>query len=468
MTPPPRQLTERDPDLRGLRLLVVGLGRSGLAAARLAARRGAQVRVADARGEEALGQAVARAREAGAEVLAGGHPSSLADAADLIVVSPGVPLTIPLLVAARRLGLPVWGEVELAARFCRGRIVAVTGSNGKSTVTSMIGHVLRGAGVPGGTGGNLSVPLADLLAEDGPDAVHAVELSSFQLETAETLRPAVALLLNLSPDHLDRYPSLEAYYGAKARLLELQERDGAALLNADDAASQPYLGAVRGRRLLFSTRRETDAGGFVRRGVLTLRTSSGDEALIESARLPLPGEHNLANYLAAAVACRLVGCAAGVIAARLLDYRALPHRLEHVRTLGGVQFYNDSKATNPASAVRALLAFETGRVHLILGGRDKGADWSELAALVGQRAKRVLLVGEAAPRIERLLPRGIPRVACGSVAAAVRAGLDGAAPGDVVLLSPACASFDQYRNFEQRGDDFRQVVQALDAGRADA
>jgi UDP-N-acetylmuramoylalanine--D-glutamate ligase len=451
-----------DPELEGLRVLVVGLGKSGIAAARLASSRGGHALVVDRRPEPDLAEAAAELRALGIEVRGGGHPVNLAGEADLVVISPGVPGDLPLLDACRELGVPVWGEVELASRFCRGRIVGITGSNGKSTTTSMAGSILRAAGLPGGTGGNLDTPLSDLLVHDGPGAVHAVELSSFQLETVEAFRPAVAVIVNLSPDHLDRYPSYDAYAHAKARLLEVQDRSGIAILNADDPESARFEGSVRGALYRFSTRGEVDRGGFVRDGRLILRTERGEEAILDARELPVPGEHNVANALAAAVACQAAGdCSVEALAEGLRTFRPLAHRLERVGAVGGVSFYNDSKATNVDAASRALASFAPGTVHLILGGKDKGADWDSMADLVRTYARRVLLVGQAAPSIRRSLSGVAPMEDCGTIAEAVGRGLEGAGEGDTVLLSPACASFDQYRSFEERGDDFRRCVAAL-------
>ena len=456
-----RELATRDPDLRDLRVLVLGLGKSGLASARLVAAKGARSLVADQREENALGGAVAEARSVGAQIQTGGHPPELARQADLVVLSPGVPVSTPVVAEARRLGLPVWGEVELASRFCRGRILAITGSNGKSTTTSMAGTILRASGIPGGTGGNLGTPLTELLGDDGPDAVHAVELSSFQLETIQAFHAAVAVVVNLSPDHLDRYPSFDAYVRAKARLLDTQHASSAAVLNADDPETGRILGSVRGRLYEFSTKREVSCGAFLRAGRIFLRTPAGEVEVLDGAELPVPGEHNLANALAAALACSLVGCEREALAAGLRAFRALPHRLQRVATLDGVEFYDDSKATNMDAAVRALRSFPPGRVHLILGGKDKGADWCSLAEVVRRHARQVLLVGEAAPVVRKGLQGTVPIVDCGTVRSAVRVGFEAAAPGDVVLLSPGCASFDQYRNFEERGEDFRHAVLVL-------
>lgn len=455
------RLAARHPDLRGLRVVVVGLGRSGRAAAAFAAARGARVVAADARSAGALGGTVAALEAQGIEVRAGGHPETLADGADLLVLSPGVPTTVPIVASARSRGIPVWGEMELAARFCEGRIVGITGTNGKSTTTAMLGTILRGAGIPGGTGGNLGTPLAELLAHDGRQAVHAVEISSFQLETIETFRAPIAILLNLTPDHLDRYPGLDAYARAKARIFETQTPEDAAILNADDPEHRRFRSAIRGRLYRIATGVPVDLGAFVESEEIRLRTESGDERVLEVSSLPVPGAHNLSNALAAALAARLAGCPAEAIGRGLASYRALPHRLEKIAEVRGVAFFNDSKATNLDAAERALAAFPGRRVHAILGGRDKGARWADLEPPLRTRARRVLLVGEAAPAIAAALADAVPCVPCGTVAAAVREGFAGAKPGEVVLLAPGCASYDQYTNFEERGEDFRRAVEAL-------
>jgi UDP-N-acetylmuramoylalanine--D-glutamate ligase len=455
------RLAARHPDLGGLRVVVVGLGRSGRAAAAFAAARGARVVAADARSAGALGGTVSWLEAQGIEVRAGGHPETLAEGADLLVVSPGVPTTVPIVASARSRGIPVWGEMELSARFCEGRIVGITGTNGKSTTTAMTGAILRAAGLPGGTGGNLGTPLAELLAHDGPRAVHAVEISSFQLETIEVFRAPIAILLNLTPDHLDRYPDLDTYARAKARILETQTSEDAAILNQDDPEHRRFLSAIRGRLYRISTGAPVDVGAFVESGEIRLRTDFGDERVLEVASLPVPGAHNVSNALAAALAARLAGCPAESIGKALASYRALPHRLEKIAEVRGVSFFNDSKATNLDAAERALAAFPGRTVHAILGGRDKGARWTDLEPALRTRARRVLLVGEAAPAIAAALADAVPCVSCGTVASAVREGFAGAEPGDVVLLAPGCASYDQYANFEERGEDFRRAVEAL-------
>ena len=454
-------LATREPRLEGLRVVVIGLGKSGLAAVRLAASKGAHVLAADRRSEPELGAAAGEARSAGAELHAAGHPPEIVHHADLVVVSPGVDTNEPVLAEARRREIPVWGEVELAWRFCHGRILGITGSNGKSTVTSMAGTVLRAAGIPGGTGGNLGTPLADLLSEDRPESVHAVELSSFQLESVDRFRADGAVVVNLSPDHLDRHRSFEEYARAKARLLEGQQADGFTILNADDPESSRLDPSVRGRLYRFSTRGAVKRGATLADGILTLVLEDGPETIMPAGDLPVPGAHNLANALAAALACRMLGCPVDAIARGLRSYRALPHRLERVAAVAGVEYFDDSKATNVAAAARALRSFAPGTVHLILGGLDKGADWRSLAPDVARYARGVLLVGNAAGAIRSGLGDAVTMTDYGNMANAVRAGFESARPGDVVLLSPGCASFDQYRNFAERGDDFRAAVKAL-------
>jgi UDP-N-acetylmuramoylalanine--D-glutamate ligase len=461
------RFASRYPELAGLAVLVVGAGRSGMAAAAFAAARGARVTLSDRKTAAELREEIEDAAALGIDLRAGGNDPHLADGADLVVVSPGVPPGIELLCRARGRGIPVWGEVELASRFCRGRVIGITGSNGKSTVTTMIGTALRLAGIPGGAGGNLREPFTSLLALDAPGACHALELSSFQLETAESLRPAVAVILNLSPDHLDRHTTVDVYAAAKARLLELQDADGCAVLNADDEASARFRSAVRGRLHLFSLRREVERGAFLRDRRIVLRTEHGEDDLLEARDLPQRGAHNVANALAAALACRLAGCAPEAIIDGLRRYRPLPHRLELVAEIDGVAYYNDSKATNPSSTATALEAFEPASVHLILGGRDKGADWALLAPLLRRGVRRILLIGECAALLERAFAGVVPLEQCGTLARAVAAGARDAQPGDTVLLSPGCASFDQFRDFEDRGEEFRRLVDALREGGTD-
>ncbi len=457
------ELPLRFPVLEGLRVLVVGGGKSGLAAARLAADNGARVTIADRRDESAWSGVATQARELGATVHPGGHPATLADSADLLVLSPGVPPSIELVRRAIARGLPVWGEVELGSRFCHGRVIAITGSNGKSTVTSMVGTILRHAGIPGGTGGNLGRPFCDLLDDDADDAVHAVELSSFQIETLHSLRPEVAVVLNLSPDHLDRYESFDAYAAAKRRLLELQRGDAAAVLNADDPRTAEWASRGGGARpFRFSVAQRVDGGAFLDGSMLTLKVNGSDEPVCSVDELTVRGEHNVANALAAALCCRLVGCTPAAIADGLRRFEPLPHRLVKIAELRGVGYYDDSKATNPDSTARALGAFDAGSVQIILGGRDKGSDWTVLVDPLRTHAARILLIGECSAELRSRFAGVAPIVECETLDRAVTVAAEGAQAGQTVLLSPACASFDQFANFEDRGRAFARAIAALE------
>lgn len=461
MRVPVSSLSRRKPDLQSLRVLVVGLGSSGKAAARLASSRGARVTAADARNETALGNAPNALRAQGIIVRCGGHPASLAAEADLVIVSPGVRPDTEVLADARRRGVPVWGELELASRFCRGRILGITGTNGKSTTTSMAGAILRSAGIPGGTGGNLGTPLSELLEQDSEAAVHAVEISSFQLETVDAFRASIAAILNFTPDHLDRYGNVDEYAAAKSKLFETQGAGDSAVVNADDPAHERFLSGVRGRVYRVRTRGPVDAGAYVENGWLRLRTGYGDEPLMEVGALPVPGEHNVSNALTAALMARLAGTPLDSATRALASFRALPHRLERIAEIRQVVFYNDSKATNLDAAERALAAFPGREVLVILGGRDKGASWTDLLPSLRSHARAAFLVGEATESIRAAVGNRIRAVSCGTVREAVKAAFSMSGPGDVVLLAPGCASHDQYANFEERGEDFRKAVIAL-------
>ncbi len=455
------RFAETFPDLNGRHVVVVGAGKSGRAAARLALDHGASVTLADLREAADFPDAANELEKRGVRLHPGGHPAALLQQVDLVVLSPGVPVDIDMAGEARARGIPVWGEVELAARFTEGRVIGISGSNGKSTVTAMTGAILRSAGIAGGTGGNLDTPFADLLDQDTPAAVHALELSSFQLETIETFRPFGAVVLNLSPDHLDRHGTLETYAAAKARIFENQSDGDFAVLNADDAPSRRFDSAVRADLHTISTQVETVKGAFVRDGRIILRTDFGEEKLLLVDALTLPGKHNLSNALAAALAARLGGAPVNAIDAVLSSFQPLAHRLERVGAIRDVTFYNDSKATNPAATLPALDAFEVGTIHLIVGGKDKGGDWDALIDAVRARVRRLLVIGaDPAPMMQRF--EGACEVLeCGTLDSATEIAFAGADDGDVVLLSPACASFDQFDGFEQRGEAFRQAVRVL-------
>lgn len=452
--------------LAGRRVLVVGLARSGVAAARLARARGARVTATDRRAASELGPTL---RELGGEVelALGGHDSDHFTRADLVVVSPGVPLSLPEIAEARRRGVPVMGEVELAARLLPGLpLVGITGTNGKSTTTALTGALLaRDRRVF--VGGNLGTPLSELVLSGEPVEAAVVELSSFQLEGVEQLRPRVAALLNVTPDHLDRYPSVDAYALAKARLFMNQQPEDFAVANARDARTVALAGASRGRLLSFGfgppEPRSARAPGTGAPGEVWLGVGEGTPERYLVRSRALRGRHNLENAMAAALCARLLGVPGAAIQGGLDAFPGLPHRLELVRERGGVEWVNDSKATNVDSTLVGLAAFPTGRPHvvLIMGGRGKRAPYAPLRPLFEGRVKALLTLGEDSGTVERELGGLAPTERVGTLAAAVVRAAELAATGDVVLLSPACASYDQFQSYEHRGESFRQLVGAL-------
>jgi UDP-N-acetylmuramoylalanine--D-glutamate ligase len=444
-------------ELRGQRVLVVGLARSGVAAARFCAERGARVTVTDAKPATALGEALAALH--GLEVARelGGHRDETFVAQDLIVLSPGVPLASAPLRAAAAAGVPIWSEVELAFRHLDAPVVAVTGTNGKSTTVSLIADMCSRAGRRTFAGGNLGTPLTAAVGARY-DLVVA-ELSSFQLETVHTFAPRVAVVLNVTPDHLDRYPSMEAYAAAKERLLAFQRTDAHAVLNADD----PYVAAMaaraRARVSRYSSQRPLEAGAFLDGDTLVLRGAAGEERFDARGRRLL-GRHNLENLLVAALCARLLDLPRAAVEATVAGFSGLPHRLELVGERRGVRYYNDSKATNVDSTLRSLESVP-GPIRLIAGGRHKGSSYAPLRPLVARHVAAIYTIGEAAPLFAAELGTVTSVIACGDLAAALERAAADARSGDAVLLSPACASYDQFTSYEERGDRFRTLVREL-------
>jgi UDP-N-acetylmuramoylalanine--D-glutamate ligase len=449
-------------ELAGKRVLVVGLARTGIATALFCAGRGARVTATEERSEADVTEAAAKLRGAGVALELGGHRRETFLAQDLIVPSPGVPADHPLLAAARAERIPVLGEIELAWRFLAGRVVAVTGSNGKTTTTTLIGHLLETAGIPALVGGNIGTPLISRVETSSEATVTVAEVSSFQLETIRDFRPDVGLLLNLTPDHLDRHPTLEAYARAKARLFENQRAGDAAILNADDprvAALAPATPQV----YWFSRTRRVAAGAYLRGDEIVFRTDGTETILLRREAIGLRGDHNLENVLAAAAAAFLAGAKPAAIADGVRSFAGVEHRLEFVAEVGGVSYYNDSKATNVDATLKAIDAFP-GNLLLILGGKDKGGDFSLLAPGLAARARLVLLIGAAAEKIAGQLGGRVELKHAGTLERAVQIAFESANPGDTVLLAPACASFDQFESYEHRGRVFKQLVRQLELG----
>ncbi len=444
-------------DLNGKRVLVVGLARTGLVVSLFAAEYGATVTATDMRTESDLAETASKLRAAGVKLELGSHvPSTFAEQ-DLIVVSPGVSPTLAALELARSSGIPVWSEIELGWRFLRGKLVAVTGSNGKTTTTSLISHILKTAGISTLTGGNIGVPLLSLVKSTTDSTTTVAEISSFQLETIELFRPQVGVLLNLTPDHLDRHASFGEYATAKMRLFENQLDRDVAVLNADDPEvtkrmpSGPHI-------FWFSRRKRVLQGAFLQGNQIMIRNEGSELAVGQRDEITLRGEHNLENVLAACAAAHLVGATPEDIAVGVKTFRGVEHRLELVGKIGGVEFYNDSKATNVDAALKGIEAFP-GPLIVILGGKDKGSAYIPLQEPLRRRARRVILIGAAAEKIASDLGDGLSIFQASTLDRAVQAATEQAQPGDVVLLAPACSSFDQFENYEHRGRVFKQLVE---------
>ena len=447
-------------ELNNKRVLVVGLGKSGVASALFLRSRGAQVTVSDSKPQEQLSEEIPILLDHGIIIETGGHGERTFHGQDLIVVSPGVPADSPPLVQARALGEPVIGEIELAAQFLPKSIVAITGSNGKTTTTTLTGEIITAGGYPTRVGGNIGTPAISLVDAARPDSVIVLEVSSFQLETIQTFRPKVAVVLNVTPDHLDRHRTFETYVDAKARIFENQHADDFAVLNADDPVCVELSDRTRAQVFWFSRKKEVQQGASLRDGRILFRDSSGQQEIMVASEIPLKGAHNLENTLAAICAGALMKCAPERIRAAVRNFKAVEHRLEYVATIRGVEYYNDSKATNVDATIKALESFPAN-IHLILGGKDKGSDYTVLNDLLRQRVKRVYTIGAAADKIESQVREAAEIVHAESLDSAVQRASASAQPGDIVLLAPACASFDQFRNYEHRGKVFKELVQRL-------
>ena len=458
-------------ELKDKRVLVVGLGKSGVASALFLKAHGARVTVSDTKSGDELRNEIPALLDHGITVETGGHGDRTFRGQDLIVVSPGVPVDAPSLVQAKSQGVSVIGEIELAARFLPGPIVAITGSNGKTTTTTLAGEIMTAAGFPALVGGNIGTPAISLAERAQPETVIVLEVSSFQLETIQTFRPKVAVVLNVTPDHLDRHRTFAAYTDAKARIFENQQPGDFAVLNADDPTCVTMAARTRAQVFWFSRQKEVQQGAWVRDGNILFRDGAGQHASSQSAagqreimqvsEIPLKGAHNLENVLAAVCAGVLMGCAPGKIRQAVREFKAVEHRLEFVATIGGVDYYNDSKATNVDATIKALESFPAN-IHLILGGKDKGSDYTVLNDLLRQRVKRVYTIGAAAAKIASQI-KGVEIVHAETLDHALRKAHAAAQPGDVVLLAPACASFDQFKNYEHRGQTFKEIVRALAA-----
>lgn len=446
-------------ELKDKRILVVGLGKSGLASAMFLRKHGALVTVSDLRSVEALAKELPALLDAGVMVEAGGHGLLTFRRQDCIVVSPGVPLDTPELAQARGSGTQVIGEFELAARFLRGKVLAITGSSGKTTTTALCGEIFRASGRPTQVGGNIGLPVISLVQGSTDDGWNVLEVSSFQLEAIVEFRPNIAVILNITPDHLDRHGSMENYLAAKERIFANQTAEDFLVLNAENAETKQMAARARARYFWFSARRPVRQGSFVYQDAIVWRANeqAAVEPILPVDEIPLKGEHNVENVLAAVCAAKLAGISNDVIRKAIAAFHAVEHRLEFVARIRGVDFYNDSKATNVDATVKAIAAFPGG-IHLILGGKDKNSDYTLLEPLLKERVRAVYTIGAAAQKIERQIGDATHVVSCQTLERAVEQAAVQAKSGEIVLLAPACSSFDQFENYEHRGQCFKQYV----------
>ena len=448
---------DSDFSVRKRRVVVVGAARSGIAAAELLAKRGAVVTLTEIRSSF---DGIDRLKEAGVQIEVGGHQPQTLAAAELVVVSPGVPLEQRVFDAPRDRGVEIIGELELASRWIRGRLVAITGTKGKSTTTTLLGRMLTAAGRKVLVGGNIGVPLSAQVEASTADTFHVVETSSFQLETTTTFHPWTAVWLNFADDHLDRHPTVEAYAAAKARIFANQTGDDWAVINADDPAVVARSAATRARRVQFALSGRT-ADGFVVDGEWILkRTAAGAERILPVAAVELTGRHMLNNVLAATAAASIAGVTAQSMTDALRGFHGLEHVMEPAGEIRGVRFVNDSKATNVEAAKRSIESFPGG-VVAIIGGRFKGGDLRELREPLWAVGRAVVAIGEAAPLVRDALSGALPVVEAGSMREAVERGYEAAAPDGVVLLAPACSSFDWFKDYAERGNAFKAEVERL-------
>ena len=455
-------------DLADKKIVVVGLGRTGLATARFLHQEGASVLVSDTADETELADAAGSLKEMGVALELGPHRVASFQNADLIVVSPGVSHTIAPIEAARSGGVPVMGEVELASRFIKAPMVAVTGTNGKTTTTELLGQMLKNSGISAFVGGNIGNPLIEYVSSGKNEEIVVAEISSFQLDTIASFRPKVSVLLNITADHLDRYPDFEAYADSKIRIFSNQQADDFAVLNGSDPLIRKKTKGIKSQRLFFPLTEANEQGAVLngKRIILNLDKLEKiypeirDRESLDISNIPLQGRHNFENACAASLAALAVGATLDGIQNTLDHFKGLAHRLEHVATINEVNYYNDSKATNLDGVLRALDCFSKP-VLLLMGGRDKGSNFKVLEGSVREHVKELIVMGEAAQPIRSALGQLVPTKAAPSMEAAVKTAYEDAASEDVVLLSPGCASFDWYSSYAERGEDFRAAVEKL-------
>jgi len=448
----------------GKRISVLGMARSGVACAKLLKKMGAEVFVSDTKSKELLSDRINQLEEQDILFETGTHSPKIINDTDFIVVSPGIPPDIPILKQAEDLGIPIFSEIEVAYWLTDAKIVGTTGSNGKTTSVTMLGEILKEDKREYQVGGNIGVPFSDIVEKISSNGIIVLELSSFQLERIEEFKPHIAVVLNITPDHLDRHPDMKSYVEAKLRILENQTEDDFAVLNADDEESFKFAPFGKSKKIFFSTNKELEQGAFVREGKIVSRWSGEETEIIEAEEIGIKGPHNLSNASAVCATCSILGVSHESIRKTLRNFTGVEHRLERVATISGVTFINDSKATNVDSVWYALQSV-IPPIILIAGGKDKGGDFTRLRELVQKNVKALILIGEATEKIETALGDLVPTFHSDSLEGAVELSFKKASPNDTVLLSPGCASFDMFKDYQHRGEVFKSSVKNLTQSR---
>lgn len=449
----------------GKKIVVIGAARSGIAAAKLVKRHGASVFVSDIASSESKASEVNSLKSENIPYEFGVHSARVTDA-DMIIISPGVPRTGSIFTEIATRHIPIYSELEIASWMLSSSLIAVTGTNGKTTTTTLIGEIFKASGRPTLVAGNIGTALSDCVESGVAGGTAVVEVSSFQAEGFLNFCPHIGVLLNLSPDHMDRYESVETYYAAKRKTFENQRSEDFIVYNADDPAVNKLIEGLRSRKIPFSLTNEIEYGAYVHNDSIICILDQGKEMIIETGKIGLRGKHNLANTIAATLVAKLAGIETSIVRDTLIQFKGVEHRLEFVADINGVRFYNDSKATNVDAAIKCLEAFpatDPKSVIVILGGKDKGSDYAPLAPLVRERCAQVILIGAAADKIAAALGDAAPLLRAATMADAVAQGLAAGAPGSIVLLAPACASFDMFDNYEHRGRVFKDAVRQLAA-----
>jgi UDP-N-acetylmuramoylalanine--D-glutamate ligase len=444
----------------GKKVGIFGMARSGLACAKLLKKLGAQVFVTDMKPSDLLISEVAQLMDLNIDFETGGHTSKSITDKDYVIISPGVPLSIPILKEAQNRGIPIFSEIEVAFWLTDAKIVGITGSNGKTTTTTLVGEVLKEDKKESQIGGNIGIPFSSLVGKVSKEGIIVLELSSFQLERIEEFKPYVSVVLNITSDHLDRYPDLKSYIDAKLRIFENQTEVDFAVLNADDKNSMELALYSSSKKIFFSTQKELELGAFIKDGMLLYKMDGKEEKIIETEDIGIKGPHNLSNAAAACAICAILEVSPISMRETLKRFKGVEHRLEEIATLSGVKFVNDSKATNVESVWYALQSVKEP-IILIAGGRDKGGDFTKLRELVKNRVKALILIGEAKEKMSDALSDLVSTSYSDSLEEATEEGFKKAKAGDTVLLSPACASFDMFKDYQHRGEVFKSSVRSL-------